>query len=113
METWKPVVGWETFYEVSDLGNVRSASHTILVNDHGRSYYKPIKSKLLKQSKHSAGYPVVRLTTQNGTKLCYVHRLVAEAFIPNPNNYDCINHKDENKQNNVEICKHIKKKSTN
>lgn len=56
------------------------------------------------------GYCHVKLSTHNKAAQKKVHRLVAEAFIPNPNNYDCINHKDENPLNNnvenLEWCNH-------
>ena len=99
-EIWKSIEGYDGRYEVSSNGKVRAVAHNIKVNDNGRLYFKTVRSKLMKQSPHSAGYLVVNLTMNGKGTLHYVHRLVAEAFIPNPNGYDCINHKDENKANN-------------
>lgn len=91
MENWKPVPeeDFASLYEVSDQGNIRSLC--------GR--YKN-KSNILKPSKGSKGYLIVTLCNGEQQKSCSVHKLVARAFIPNPNNYPCINHKDENKENN-------------
>lgn len=78
MEKWKTINGFEG-YEVSNYGNVRSSR------------------KPLKQSKNGKGYYRVWLPDN---KLHFVHRLVAEAFVENPNGYPIINHKDESKTNN-------------
>lgn len=83
-EIWKPVVEYEGLYEVSNLGNVYS--------------YKSDRN--LKQSKDSNGYIRISLYKDGKATGTLVHRLVAEAFIPNPNNYPIINHKDENPSNN-------------
>ncbi len=89
METWKPIKGYPN-YEVSDLGRVRS------LNWHNEGY-----TKCLYLKKHPRGYHQVELINQNGKKMVLVHRLVAEAFIPNPENKPQINHIDEDKQNNA------------
>ena len=92
-EIWKDVVGYEGLYQVSNLGIVKSLFR-----------YK----KILKPFEDNKGYLRVTLYKNNKSKSIKVHKLVAEAFIPNPNNYDCINHKDENKMNNrvenLEFC---------
>lgn len=80
-EVWKPVAGYEGLYEVSNLGHVRSLYR-----------YK----KQLKPTASKAGYLLVDL---KGKKFS-VHRLIAIAFLPNPEGYPQVNHKDENKQNN-------------
>lgn len=90
MEIWKDVVGFEGIYQVSNLGNVKSLN-----------YRKQGFEKLLTFKKHNKGYLQVQLRNNKINRTITVHRLVAEAFIPNPNNYTCINHKDENKQNNT------------
>lgn len=86
MEEWRDIDGYEGDYQVSSYGRVRSLKYG--------------KEKLLKPQKHYKGYRFVTLF-KNGTRGKYkVHRLVAKAFIPNPNNYPVINHKDECKYNN-------------
>ena len=96
----KPVVGYEGYYEVDMYGNVYSVERTVKVNDNGRIYGKPVKSKKLSETKHSAGYRTVTLTRNGEMVNKYVHRIVAEAYIPNPQNLSCVNHKDEDKTNN-------------
>ena len=96
----KAVKGYEGYYEVDMYGRVYSLERTITVNDNGRIYEKPVKECELSQSTHSAGYKTVGLTRDGKTETAYVHRLVAEAYIPNPQNLPFINHKDENKANN-------------
>lgn len=97
-EIWKNVVGYEGIYEVSNLGNVRSLDRTV------PSKYidvtANIKGKQLKPIKNKYGYLRVNLCNDSGRKSKFVHRLVAMAFIENPNNFPQINHKDENKLNN-------------
>ena len=81
---WKPISETNGEYLVSDTGLVFSAK----------------SGKLLKQTLSSAGYYRVQLWINGQGKHCAVHRLVADAFVPNPNKYPVINHKDENKLNN-------------
>lgn len=83
MEQWKKIEGFEN-YSVSTYGRVRNdKTDTIYI---GRA--------------NKRGYFVITLCCNNGKKNIMVHRLVADAFIPNPNNYPCVNHIDENKSNN-------------
>ena len=96
----KPVKGYEGYYEVDQFGRVYGLERIIKVNDNGRNYEKPIAGKQLKQSMHTKGYKTVSLTKDGKTKTLFVHRLVAEAFIPNVNNLPMVNHKDEDKTNN-------------
>ena len=88
-EMWKDIPGYERLYQVSNLGNVRSLN-----------YNRTGEIKLLKQSTNKHEYKLVSLCKNGKTKTCKVHRLVAIAFIPNPNNLPIINHKDEDKTNN-------------
>lgn len=87
-EVWKPVVGYETSDEISNMGRMR------IINYRNTGKYKLRKFTINK------GYFTVGLTKNSITKLYQVHRLVAEVFIPNPQNLPCVNHKDENKLNN-------------
>lgn len=89
-EIWKDIEGFENVYQVSNLGRVRSLG-----------FDKWHKGRILKQSFDSKGnYLFVGLHKGGKTKQKNVHRLVAEAFIPNPNNLPCVNHIDETKTNN-------------
>ncbi len=88
-EVWKPIPGYEGLYEVSDLGRVRSLN-----------YKRTGKVVIKKLNKHKCGYLQVELWKDDKPKVIFVHRLVALAFIPNPCNLPCVNHKDENKTNN-------------
>ena len=85
-EYWKPVVGYEGHYQVSNFGRVKSIKFG--------------KEIILKQ-KIRGGYYSVGLSKNGIVKTYYVHRLVAEAFIDNPNNYKEVNDKDEDKSNNI------------
>lgn len=96
-ELWKDVVGYEGYYQVSNLGRVKQLCvHTNLC---GKSYTR--KERIKKQSIRN-GYLCVGLTKDGKHRTFLVHRLVADAFVENskPDVYDCVNHKDENKQNN-------------
>jgi hypothetical protein len=103
MEEWKPVVGYEGYYEASSLGNVR---RTEGIRSQGRGRedcYKYFPQRPLAMDKTRQGYLCASLC-KNGRKKGYlVHRLVAIAFIPNPKNRPCVNHKDGVKtHNNIE-----------
>lgn len=95
-EVWKPVKGFEGFYEISNYGRVKSKERYVLCKN------KPtkIKGKILKFGINSSGYCFVIMVKDNIRKMHLVHRLVAEHFIPNVNNLPQINHIDENKENN-------------
>lgn len=96
-EVWKDISGYEGLYQVSNLGRVKSLTREITNN--GMSYL--INGKILKENKLANGYLKVCLSANGNSKLHYVHRLVAQAFIPNPNHYPMVNHKDEDKTNNL------------
>lgn len=97
----KPIRGYEGMYEVDNLARVFSVERIKTVNDNGRIYDKPISAKRLRQMMHSNGYKTVTLTKDGVSKTHFVHRLVAEAFIENPSGLPMINHKDEDKTNNL------------
>ena len=88
-EIWKDIEGWEGYYQVSNMGNVKSLN-----------YRRTGKEGILKPKKDKDGYLVVCFNNDNKIKYYLVHQLVAQAFIDNPENYNEVNHKDENKQNN-------------
>lgn len=114
-EVWKPVVGYEGLYEVSSLGSVRSVTHTVHVRRKNYEYDMTVTGKVLVPQKRRHGYLSVWLyghggkAKKDGMQLS-VHRLVADAFLPNPNGYTEVNHKDESKANNcaenLEWCTH-------
>lgn len=94
---WKPVKDFEGYYEVSDDGEVRSLDRPVRSRWGGE---RMIKGVVLKQATSKKGYKTIVL---HKNKLWYqkqVHRLVAEAFIPNPLNLPQVNHKDTDKANN-------------
>lgn len=99
MEEWRDIEGYEGLYQVSNEGRVRSLNY---------NHTKTTKNLRLAIVKN--GYVIVCLTKNGKTTNKYVHRLVAEAFIQNPNNFNCVNHKDENKTlnivENLEWCDH-------
>ena len=94
-EIWKPIKEWERIYEISSYGRVRRISYD---NPHYKHnvklpfYNKPRVDK--------DGYLKYTLCNKKINKSYMAHRLVAQAFIPNPNNYPVINHKDCDTQNN-------------
>ena len=83
---WKEISGYDGLYEVSDTGLVRSLKFG--------------KTRILKPRKRRDGYLSVMLCKDSKYKIMFVHRLVASAFIPNPQNLDTVNHKNEDKHNN-------------
>lgn len=99
-EIWKSVVGFEGRYEVSNKGNVRSCGISYTKKSQpGVSFYR--KPHLMGVQRYSNGYLFVNLTKESrNTIQVSVHRLVADAFLPNPNNLPCVNHKDEDRTNN-------------
>lgn len=96
VELWKPVYGYEEFYEVSNFGRVRSKAR--YVNGNRGTYLKD--GRILKQLERRHGYLAVFLYGETGRKQVSVHRLVAEAFCERKDGQNEVNHLDEDKQNN-------------
>lgn len=91
-EEWRDVIGYEGLYQVSSFGRVRGVDR---ITPKGHKW----KGKILSPKDHN-GYKSVTLSKNGRKKFYFVHRLVADAFIPNKLNYPIINHKDENPSNN-------------
>ena len=99
-ETWRPVAGFEGYYEVSDRGRVRGCDRTIIATIKGKRIPRKIQQRLRPVQKRGNGYRFVALCRDGCKTMKSVHRLVAEAFIPNPEELPEVNHKDEDKTNN-------------
>lgn len=95
-EIWKDIEGYEGSYQVSNLGRVRSLTRKVKTFNG----FRLTKGKLLKPLKTNRNYFRVDLKRNQKDKYVSVHRLVAEAFLPNPNNLPEVNHKDSNPSNN-------------
>ncbi len=96
MEVWKDVIGYEGLYLVSDSGTVKRAPGIIQAKNRMLS----IPGGNLKPLDNGKGYFRVKLTKENSERRIMLHRIIADAFIPNPKNLPFINHKDGNKKNN-------------
>ncbi len=106
MEIWKDIKGYEGLYQISNYGRVKSIPRT---KKHSYNGIAHLKEKILKPI-YINGYQRVSLCKNSKATYMFVHKLVANAFIKNPNNYPEINHIDENKANNIynnlEWCTH-------
>ena len=103
-EIWKDIKGYEGYYQISNMGRVKSLERTVW---NGRGYRK-MPEKILKPQKNRNGYLQVPLSKEGTEKKYYIHRLVANAFIPNPQGLPEINHlsedKTDNRAENLEFC---------
>lgn len=90
IEIWRDIKDYEGLYQVSNLGRVKSLGN-------GGTHKT---SRILKSAKNTWGYLRVQLWKNGKGKWCFVHRLAATAFLDNPDNLPCVNHKDENPSNN-------------
>lgn len=108
MEEWKDVVGYEGLYQVSNMGRVKSCER-LTRNNH------IVKEKIRKPKIDKDGYCCVSLWIDGVSKEQFIHRLVAQSFIPNPDNKPCIDHintnKTDNRVENLKWCTH--KENTN
>lgn len=98
MATFKDIPGYEGRYQVSDEGEVRSPARTVLIFGNRKREFPEI---IMKQFFHYRGYRVVWLRKgESKSKKMFVHRLVAECFLENPEKKNIVNHKDLDKEHN-------------
>lgn len=100
-EEWKDIPGYESLYAISNLGRVASLRTTVAYKNRAkcRIVERKILSPTITKTK-KCQYYTVQLEIHKKAKRFYIHRLLAQAFIPNPNNYPCIDHIDRNGLNN-------------
>lgn len=91
-EIWVDIDGYESKFQISNRGKIKRSEY---ISRNGKGFYV-LKEKLKICSYNADGYKIVGLRG----RLFLLHRLIAKAFIPNPNNYPCVNHIDGNKLNN-------------
>lgn len=96
IEEWRDIKGYEGLYQVSSEGRVKSLERKVSHRDRERT----IKERILKPGINRGGYLKINLYTDGKPKTLIVHRLVASAFVPNPDDKPEVNHVDEDKSNN-------------
>ena len=101
IETWKDISGYEGYYQVSNIGRVRSCKRAIEVTTSKTTYIRNYAEKLMNLFYDEDGYAEVHLCKDNKTTYHRVHRLVATAFIPNADNLPEVNHIDGDPKNNI------------
>ena len=98
-EEWKDIVGFEGLYQVSNLGRIKCLEHKCPGRYKGK--FRTVKEHMMKPAENKTnGYMYVSLSNSDRGRTFTVHRLVANAFLPNPENKPILNHKDEDKHNN-------------
>ena len=106
-EIWKDIQGYEGFYQISNLGNVKSLERVV---DKGNGILQHRKERIMNKRESVDGYYIAKLNVNKKSTSIAVHILVARHFIDNPNNYPEVNHKDCNRKNNqvdnLEWCTH-------
>ena len=100
MEIWKDIKGYEGLYQISNYGRVKSLEKDYTTKLRGKTIVIHKAENILKLLKINSGYLTILLHKNGISKRFFVHRIVAEAFILNPQNLPQVNHKDENKINN-------------
>jgi hypothetical protein len=99
-EQWKPVLGFEDSYMVSNLGRIKSMYRQSRKPGLKNNPSVMLRPKIMKQNIQPTGYRIVQLSKSGRVKGLPVHRIIAMAFIPNPDNKPFINHIDANPSNN-------------
>ena len=107
-EIWKDIRGFEGYYQISNLGNVKSLERTIIRSD---GVIQTRKERIMNKRISTDGYYIAKFNINHHSTSIAIHRLVAIHFIPNPDNFPEVNHKDCNRKNNIvdnlEWCTHI------
>lgn len=98
METWKDIAGYEGLYQVSTHGRVKALARVVTCKN---GTLKPLRERVLTPHFNTNGYLWVHLNRNNEKEFWFVHRLVALAFVPNPQNKPFVNHKTGKKTDNV------------
>lgn len=101
-EEFRDIKGYENLYQISNYGRVKSLKRNVLCGNryNNKKKKRTCQEKILRLTKDKDGYYRIGLYKKPKRAYLIVHRLIAEAFIPNPNDFPCINHKDEVKTNN-------------
>lgn len=100
IEEWRDIKGYEGLYQVSNKGNIKSVERNIIGKNQHSEHIRHLREKILKPFMGDKHHLKVRLRKNEIDNDLFVHRLVSEAFIPNPNNYDVVHHIDNNPENN-------------
>ena len=110
-EVWKPVVGYEGYFEISNLGRVKSVDRYVVntARDSGHQYH--VAEKIKKVTINAMGYPCVTLCKDRKSKQIPIHRLLMEAFVPKPEGKNEIDHintiKTDNSFKNLRWVTHL------
>ena len=99
-EVWKPILGYEGLYEVSNEGRIRSLDRIVEQDNNGSKAKTFYKGKILKGRKNGGGYRVVHVSKNGVSRRLSVHREVAKVFCDKPDGCDVVNHIDNNPSNN-------------
>lgn len=101
-ERWKDIAGYVGEYQISTYGRVRTVAHvTMRKHKSGHEYPYTVREKIRKTKRNNKGYEQIGLRSYGRPDAYFlIHRLVAEAFLPNPDALPCVNHKNENRSDN-------------